>query len=213
LQEHGAVTVELRGLLELFYDEAVEHLTDIEATLRRLDPRTPDPDGLESMFRAARSATASTITLGLADVTELARQFEHVLDRVRQEQLGITQELRDAGLQASAVLKALLAAHRGTGTVETACAERACRRLQALEGRRGTGAAAPGRRLPGLPAGDPTVLPVGWRGQGRHTAAAPSDASRPNDAAPTTRAAGREPVARRPGTSGRASSPSARRKP
>ncbi len=206
------MTVELRGLLELFYDEAVEHLTDIEATLQRLDPRAPDPGGLESMFRAARSATASTITLGLADVTELAWQFEHMLDRLRQEQLPVTQELRDAGLQASAALKALLAAHRGTGTVETGCAERASRRLQALEGRRGTGAVAPGRRLPVLPAGDATVLPVGWRGPGRRTAAAPNDTARPNDLAPAVRATIREPVARRPGSSGRAG-PQARRKP
>lgn len=210
------MTGELRGLLELFYDEAVEHLTDIEATLQRLDPRAPDPDGLESMFRAARSATASSITLGLADVTELACQFEHVLDRLRQEQLVATAELRDAGLQASAVLKALFAAHRGTGAVETACAERACRRLQALEGRCGTGAVAPGRRLSGLRAGNTTllpagVLPVGWRGQRRLAAAAPNDIARPNDAPPAARGAGREP-ARRPESSDRAAGPPARRK-
>jgi chemotaxis protein histidine kinase CheA len=206
------MTAEMRALLELFYDEAVEHLTDIEATLQHLDLHAPDPGGLESMFRAARSATASTVTLGLADVTELASQFEHMLDRLRHEHLAVTQESRAAGLQASAALKALLAAHRGTATVETACAERACRRLQALEGRRGTGAVAPGRRPPVFPAGEPAVLPVGWRGQGRRTAAAPNDTAPPNDPAPAARATAREPVARRQGSAGRAG-PQARRKP
>jgi chemotaxis protein histidine kinase CheA len=206
------MTAEMRALLDLFYDEAVEHLTDIEATLQRLDLCTPDPGGLESMFRAARSATASTVTLGLADVTELASQFERMLDRLRQEQLAVTQESRDAGLQASAVLKALLAAHRGTGTVETASAERAGRRLQALGSRRGTGAVAPGRRLPAFPTADATVLPVGWRGQGRRTAAVPNDTARPDDPAPAARGTGREPVARRQGSAGRAG-PQVRRKP
>ena len=154
------MTAELRALLELFYDEAAEHLTDLETVLQSLDPRAPDPGGLELMFRAARSAKASSVTLGLADVTELAHQFERLLDRLRQEQLVVTPEVRDAGLQASTVLRALLAAHRGTGTVETACAERACRRLQALGeparhrgGGAGTGACAGrsrGRRCCGL---------------------------------------------------------------
>lgn len=199
------MTVDLRALLELFYDEATEHLTDLETILQSLDPRTPDPGGLELMFRAARSAKASSITLGLADVTELAHQFERLLDRLRQEQLVVTPEVRDAGLQASAVLRALLAAHRGSGTVETACAERARRRLQALEGLRGTGAAAPRPRAPAFPeVADTGVLPVGWRGQGRCGPAPPNDAPRPTDGMPATEAIAREPIGRRQERQGRA---------
>ena len=35
------VTVELRALLDLFYDEAAEHLTDLETVLLSLDPVAP----------------------------------------------------------------------------------------------------------------------------------------------------------------------------
>jgi two-component system chemotaxis sensor kinase CheA len=192
------VTVDLRALLELFYDEAAEHLTDLETVLLSLDPCRPDPGGLELMFRAARSAKASSITLGLADVSELAHQFERLLDRLRQEQVVVTLEVREAGLEASAVLRALLAAHRGTGTVETACAERSCRRLQALQGRGGTGAAAPTRRAAGFPeAADASVLPVGWRGQGRRGPGSQHDALRHTDRIPATDALAREPIGRR----------------
>jgi two-component system, chemotaxis family, sensor kinase CheA len=175
------VTGDLRALLDLFYDEAAEHLADLESVLQSLDPRTPDPHGLELMFRAARSTKASSITLGLADVTELAHQFERLFERLHQKQLEVTTEVRDAGLPASAVLKALLAAHRGTGMVERASAERARRRLQALGSRRGTGAAAPGPQASAArDAADAGVLPVGWRGQqGRRAAVSSNDAAGP----------------------------------
>jgi two-component system, chemotaxis family, sensor kinase CheA len=206
------VSVDSRALLEFFYDEAAEHLADLEAVLRTMDPRTPDPDGLELMFRAARSAKASSITLGLADVAELVHQFERLLDRLRHEQLVVTAEVRDAGLQASVVLRALLAAHRGTGAVETAHAERARRRLQALAGRGGSGAAPPRPRAPTFPeAADTTVLPVGWRGQGRRGPAPPSDPSRRAERAPVTEAIAREPIGRSQERQGRSGAPTRRK--
>jgi two-component system chemotaxis sensor kinase CheA len=163
------VTVDLRQLLDVFYDEAAEHLTDLEAALLALDTRVPDPAGLELMYRVARSAKASSITLGLADVAELVDQLERLLDRMRRQQLVVNAEVRDAGVEASAVLRALLAAHRGTGAVETASAERARRRLQAVAGRHRVAATSPGpaRTAARSEPADPTVLPAGWRGQGR----------------------------------------------
>lgn len=201
--EPGSVTVDLRPLLEVFYDEAAEHLTDFETLLLSLDTRGPDSEAIELMFRAARSAKLSSITLGLADVTELAHQLECLLDRLRQKQLLVTLEVRDAGLDAALVLRALLAAHRGMGAVESACTERALRRLQALGGRRGTGAAAPGPwRGPAFPeAADAAVLPVGWRGQGRRGPGPLADASAARPTGTTVTCA---TTARRPEPLGRA---------
>ncbi len=211
------MTVDSGPLLELFYDEATEHLADLETVLRSLDPRRPDPGGLELMFRAARSAKASSVALGLADVTQLAHQFEGLLDRLCREQLAVTPEVRDAGLHASTVLRALLAAHRGTGTVETACAERAGRRLQALGGRRSMGTAAPrpralGPRAQAIPeAFDAAVLPVGWRGQTWRGPAPHSEAARAAERKPVTQAVAGEPIGRRQERQGRAGA-AARRK-
>lgn len=199
------MTVELRALLDLFYDEAAEHLADLETVLRSYDARTPDPSGLELMFRAARSAKASSITLGLADVTELAHPFERLFDRLRQEQLMVTPEVRDAGLQASGILRALLAAHRGTGMVDTASADRTRRRLQALEDQRGTGTAPPSPRTRAFSeAADAGVLPVGWRGQGRRAAAPSHDAARPADRAALAQAMAHEPIGHRQERQGKA---------
>jgi hypothetical protein len=207
------VTVELPVLLELFHDEAAEHLTDLEAVLLTLKPCDPDPDGLELMLRAARSAKASSITLGLADVTELVHQFERLLECLVREQVAATLELREAALHACAVLRALLAAHRGSGSVETARAERACQRLQALGGRAGSGAVAPAGRAPAFPdAGDPGVLPVGWRGQVRRAPGRAQDAQRPVGQLGAAEALTREPPGRRQDRQGRAGA-GARRKP
>jgi chemotaxis protein histidine kinase CheA len=158
-----------RQLLDVFYDETAEHLTDLEAALRALDTRAPDPAGLELMYRAARSAKAGSITLGLVDVAELVDQLERLLDRLRRQQLVVNAAVRDAGVEASSVLRALLAAHRGTGAVETACTERAQRRLQAFAGRSGPATASPGppRTTMRSDLSDATLLPAGWRGQAR----------------------------------------------
>ena len=166
-----------RQLLEVLYDEAAEHLTDLETALRALDTRAPDPAGLELMYRAARSAKASSITLGLVDVAELVDQLERLLDRLRRQQLTVNADVRDAGVEAGTVLRALLAAHRGTGAVETACAERAQRRLQTVSRQRGSEAASPG---PGRAAArselpDAALVPAGWRGQGRRGSGRTSD--------------------------------------
>jgi chemotaxis protein histidine kinase CheA len=164
------VSVDLQPLREVFYEEAAEHLTDLEGLLGSLDMRVPDRTGVELMFRAAHSAKASSSTLGLADVTEVAHQLECLLERVCKKQLPLTAQFRDVGLQACGVLKALLAAHRGLGTVDTARAERARQRLQALAARPTSGAAAREPRLPSVAdAAEATLLPVGWRGQGRRT--------------------------------------------
>ena len=117
----------------------------------------------------------------------------------------MTPEVRDAGLQASAVLRALLAAHRGSGSVETACAERACHRLQAL-GASGTGA-APATRRAARPseAADAAVLPVGWRGQGpAQSWSRQTMPARPTDRCQATETTAREPIGRRQERQGRA---------
>jgi chemotaxis protein histidine kinase CheA len=171
------VNVDPCQLLEVFYDETAEHLTELELALRALDTRAPDPAGLELMYRTARSAKASSITLGLVDVAELVEQLEGVLDRLRRHQLRVNTDVREAGVEASTVLRALLAAHRGTGAVETACTERAQRRLQAVAGRCAAEAASPAAARTAvrseLP--DGTVPPAGWRGQGRRGTGRSSD--------------------------------------
>lgn len=202
------MTVELRALLDLFYDEAAEHLLDLQTVLWSLSPVAPDPDGLELMVRSARSAKASSITLGLADVTELALQFERLLECVQQGQIGLTPQVRDAGLQACVVLRALLAAHRGSGSVETAQAEAACHRLQVLYGGGGAGARRAARPSE---LGDAAVLPVGWRGQIPRRAVGPPDTLSTADRCQAVETTAREPIGRRQERQGRAGAP-ARRK-
>jgi two-component system, chemotaxis family, sensor kinase CheA len=198
------VTVELRALLDLFYDEAAEHLLDLQTVLWSLSPVAPDPDGLELMVRSARSAKVSSITLGLADVTALVHQFERLLDRVQHGQVALTPQVRDVGLQACVVLRALLSAHRGSGSVETARAEDVCQRLQALDGGGGTGASPPARPAPrASEAGDAAVLPVGWREQSQRQVLRAPDTLRPTDRFQAIETSAREPVARRQERQGR----------
>jgi hypothetical protein len=104
------VTAELRALLELFYDEAVEHLTDIETVLQTLDPRAPDPGGLELMFRAARSATASAHQGWASPSWHTSSEYSTAPPRPAGDAGSARRRL--AGERRP---QALLAAHRGTG--------------------------------------------------------------------------------------------------
>ena len=201
------MTVELRALLELFYDEAAEHLLDLHTVLWSLSPIAPDPDALELMLRSVRSAKASSIALGLADVTALVHQFARLLGRIQQGQIALTPQVRDAGLRACVVMRALLADHRGSGSVETAQAEDVCTQLQALADGHSTGA-APAQRLSRFPeAGDATVLPVGWREQSRYAALREADGLGATGRFQTMQPSVREPAIRRQDRQGRAGAP------
>jgi two-component system chemotaxis sensor kinase CheA len=118
---------------EVFHLEAAEDLATLQGLLSGIDPRrAADREMLDAIFQAACCVKASSATLGLADVAELAHQLEGLLDRLRKREIALTARTIGAALEAAEAVKALLAAHRGQATAETGLGERVRLRLERL---------------------------------------------------------------------------------
>ncbi len=107
------MSVDLSQFYQVFFEEAAEHLANMESLLLALDVETPDLEDLNAIFRAAHSIKGGSGTFGFTDMTEVTHVLETLLDRVRKGELALVPEMVDACLAAGDVLKAQLARHQG----------------------------------------------------------------------------------------------------
>lgn len=114
----------LDDIRQLFFAECedqLEQLTDGLATLEALPPgETPDPETINTMFRAVHSIKGGAASFALDAITRYAHAFESVLDEVRTGTLPIDAGLTAAFYVAADYLSELVAMGMGGGTPETA---------------------------------------------------------------------------------------------
>jgi len=99
----------------VFYEEAGENLTNMEALLLETDESNADDESLNAIFRCAHSIKGGAATFGFQDVADLTHVMETLLDRLRRRELAITSGMIDTLLESGDVLKHLLAS-RQSGT-------------------------------------------------------------------------------------------------
>lgn len=99
----------------VFYEEAGENLTSMEALLLDTDESNADDESLNAIFRCAHSIKGGAATFGFQDVADLTHVMETLLDRLRRRELAITSGMIDTLLESGDVLKHLLAS-RQSGT-------------------------------------------------------------------------------------------------
>ncbi len=128
---------------QVFFEEAAEHLAEMEGLLLKLDVARPDLEMLNAIFRAAHSIKGGAGTFGFQDMAGVTHELETLLDRLRREELRPTVAMVDTFLDASDVLTRQLEGHReGVAFADAQIAE-VCSRLEALAGAAADGAAAP----------------------------------------------------------------------
>ena len=80
-------------LLEVFVEEAQDHLSRIQEGLRRLQENGGDRALVQDVRRAAHTLKGAAGAVGLRDVTRLAHRMEDLLDQVYDGAISITPEL------------------------------------------------------------------------------------------------------------------------
>lgn len=126
------MTLDISQFHQVFFEEAAEHLANMESLLLALDVEAPSQEDLNAIFRAAHSIKGGSGTFGFGDMTEVTHVLETLLDRVRKGELSLTPERVDACLAAGDVLKAQLAHHQGGPEVDADEMRAVCARLEAL---------------------------------------------------------------------------------
>ncbi|RDU98550.1 chemotaxis protein CheA [Trinickia dinghuensis] len=100
--------------LQIFFEEAHELLTEMEAALLRLSEQSGDAESINAVFRAAHTIKGSAGLFGLDDIVAFTHRAEGVLDRVRAGQIVLDDALIGTLLASGDYIARLV------GAVETA---------------------------------------------------------------------------------------------
>jgi two-component system chemotaxis sensor kinase CheA len=98
----------------IFFEEAQEHLANVEAILLRMDIDAPHPDDLNGIFRAVHSIKGSAAMLGCTEIAALTHLQENLLDLLRKGERPIASDDVNAMLKAVDVLRLQVLHRRGT---------------------------------------------------------------------------------------------------
>lgn len=98
----------------IFFEEAQEHLANVEAILLRMDIDAPHPDDLNAIFRAVHSIKGSAAMLGCTEIAALTHLQENLLDLLRKGERPIAGADVDAMLKAGDVLRLQVLHRRGS---------------------------------------------------------------------------------------------------
>jgi two-component system chemotaxis sensor kinase CheA len=129
----------------IFFEEAQEHLANVESILLRMDTDAPHPDDLNGIFRAVHSIKGSAAMLGCTEIAALTHLQENLLDLLRKGERPIDGDDVEAMLKAGDVLRLQVLHRRGSvadapdaSGVEAMLRERVARpSSDAVDGRQG----------------------------------------------------------------------------
>ncbi|SED22373.1 Hpt domain-containing protein [Pseudomonas anguilliseptica] len=122
----------MEQFLEVFFEEAEEHLANLEHLLLTLDIAAPDREALDGIFRAAHSIKGSSGMFGFDDLTAVTHVLETLLDKIRGGKIALRVEMVDVFLQSRDVLGQLLACHKHASADPSIPVAATATRLQAL---------------------------------------------------------------------------------
>lgn len=106
-------TIDINQFHAVFLEEAAEHLHNFEQLLVGLDLAQPDPEALNSIFRAAHSLKGGSAIFGFQELTNVTHVLESLLDRARAGTMTLTTDMVDAFLDVRDLLEALRNQYQG----------------------------------------------------------------------------------------------------
>jgi two-component system chemotaxis sensor kinase CheA len=117
---------------EVFREEAVELLQELESSLLELEKNPGDLKLVSRVFRAMHTIKGSGAMFGFDDIAGFTHHVETVLDKVRDGLVPVTKALIDLTLSSRDHILALLDAASGGGAADPAEGERIINSLKAL---------------------------------------------------------------------------------
>ena len=105
---------------EIFREEALELLGELDSTLLELESQPHNLDLVNRAFRALHTIKGSGAMFGFDDIAEFTHDIENVFDKVRNEELPVTRELISITFSARDHITGLLNGpdEKGNGTPE-----------------------------------------------------------------------------------------------
>ncbi|MCW8092990.1 chemotaxis protein CheA [Alteromonas sp. ASW11-130] len=126
------MSVDLSEFHEVFFDESHEHLAEMEQQLLDLDLDQPDPEALNSIFRAAHSIKGGSGIFGFDALGKLTHVMETILDLARNQQMDLDVAIVDVLLETNDQLKDILSAYQNNNDIDWDAIEEGTKKLEAI---------------------------------------------------------------------------------
>ena len=108
--ESNELTLDIKEDSEIFLEflsEAQDHLEDSESSILSIADNTCDYETINAIFRSIHSIKGSAGFLGLTKMQGLSHELETLLDKVRKDEITITQEIINISLSSIDALRRL----------------------------------------------------------------------------------------------------------
>ncbi len=136
------MSVELNQFHSVFFEESQEHIDTMERLLMSMSVNNPDPEDLNSIFRAAHSIKGASGIFGFDALGQITHIMENLLDQVRKGQRAVSNDLVDQFLGVIDCLRQVLDSYRNQQDIDWPAVERTTKLLEALLGAAAADAAA-----------------------------------------------------------------------
>lgn len=100
--------IDLEDFLDFYLLDSREQVETLSAGLLELEKNTDNIPLINELFRSAHSLKGSSGTMGFTPIVELTHAAEDLLERLRQGQIGVTNEIIDILLAVTDRVKAML---------------------------------------------------------------------------------------------------------
>lgn len=114
------MSIDMQQFHAVFFEESQEHLEEMEQLLLELDINNPDPEMLNSIFRAAHSIKGGSGIFGFDALGSVTHIMESLLDKIRKGQMSIAAVMVDLFLNSVDQLKNILHAYRSGEAIDWA---------------------------------------------------------------------------------------------
>lgn len=124
------MSIDMQQFHTVFFDESQEHLEEMEQLLLDLDIENPDPEMLNSIFRAAHSIKGGSGIFGFDALGSVTHIMESLLDKIRKGQMAIVASMVDLFLNSVDQLKDILHCYRCGEEIDWAAVQRLSKELE-----------------------------------------------------------------------------------
>ncbi len=112
------MSIDMQQFHAVFFEESQEHLEEMEQLLLELDLTDPDPEMLNSIFRAAHSIKGGSGIFGFDALGSVTHIMESLLDKIRKGQMAIVASMVDLFLSSVDNLKDILQSYRSGAAID-----------------------------------------------------------------------------------------------
>lgn len=114
------MAIDLTQFHQLFFEESLEGLALLESGLLAMQPGAVQKEEINALFRAAHSIKGGSSTFGFKQVADFTHLLETLLAQMRDGHYQLTDTVRKILLDSVDVLRMILTAARGAGSIDEA---------------------------------------------------------------------------------------------